>query len=662
MSLRVTLPDGSPLELADGATVRDAAAAIGPRLAKAAIGGRVAAAGASAKAARPATAQRAALVDVSHGSTTATSSPSSPLKADDPTPLDTAPPLGRARDGAGRSAALAGHQVLHRPDHRERLLLRLPARPSRSPTPTSRASRRRWRRSSQQDLGVAALRAAASTRRSPCSGVGPAAKRPAGSPARPAPRPRPALQGRAHRGPGRGRRGRGEPVPTISVYTQGEFTDLCRGPHLPSTGKLGKGTFKLTSVAGAYWRGDENNADAHPHLRHRVRHQGGAGGASRGTRDGPPARPPSPRPRPRPVQLPRGGPRLPLLPSQGHARLERDDRLLARRARAAPATRSCARRRSCAASSGSARGHWDNYKENMYFTEIDGAALRGQADELPRRPARSTSRAGAATATCRMRWAELGQVHRHEMSGVLHGLFRVRYFTQDDAHIYCTPEQLEDEVRGVLRFMLHIYAAFGFERRAHRALDPAREVRSAPTRCGRRAEARPAQRARERAASTTSSTPATAPSTAPRSTSTSATSWAAAGSAAPSRPTSPCPRRSTSRYTGADNEEHRPVMIHRALLGSIERFMGILIEHYGGALPTWLAPTQVLVLPIADRHADYAHAVRAAFRAAAAQASSPSGSRSTTARSRSASASATPSCRRCPTCSWSATARRKRDA
>ena len=148
-----------------------------------------------------------------------------------------------------------------------------------------------------------------------------------------------------------------------------------------------------------------------------------------------------------------------------------------------------------------------------------------------------------------LRMAELGQVHRHEMSGVLHGLFRVRYFTQDDAHIYCTPEQLEDEVLGVVRFMHHIYAAFGFT-------DVQIELSTRPEKSDRLGRDVGARRERPRSASsrarasTTSSTPATAPSTAPRSTSTSATSWAAPGSAAPSRSTSPCPSGSTSPTPG----------------------------------------------------------------------------------------------------------------
>ena len=181
----------------------------------------------------------------------------------------------------------------------------------------------------------------------------------------------------------------------------------------------------------------------------------------------------------------------------------------------------------------------------MYFTEIDGQPFAVKPMNCPGGLLIYKSRRRSYR-DLPLRMAELGQVHRHEMSGVLHGLFRVRYFTQDDAHIYCTPEQLEDEVRGVLRFMLHIYAAFGFEPTCASSSPPGRrEVDRLRRDVGAR-RGRSAPRAREREASITSSTPATAPSTGPRSTSTSATSWDAAGSAAPSRSTSPCPSASTS--------------------------------------------------------------------------------------------------------------------
>jgi len=210
------------------------------------------------------------------------------------------------------------------------------------------------------------------------------------------------------------------------------------------------------------------------------------------------------------------------------------------------------------------------------------------------------------------------------MSGVLHGLFRVRYFTQDDAHIYCTPEQLEDEVRGVLHFMLHIYAGFGFsDVKIELSTRPEKSIGSDEV--WERAEAVLAT------VLDGESGPAGEP----------LAYQLNPGDGAFYGPkidfhirdvmgrTWQCgtiqvdfamPERLDISYTGADNEEHRPVMVHRALLGSIERFMGILLEHYGGNLPTWLAPQHALVLPIADRHAGYAEAVVQELREAGAAA------------------------------------------
>ena len=267
-------------------------------------------------------------------------------------------------------------------------------------------------------------------------------------------------------------------------------------------------------------------------------------------------------------------------------------------------------------------GHWDNYKENMYFTEIDDQPYAVKPMNCPGGLLIYKSRRRCYR-DLPLRMAELGRVHRHEMSGVLHGLFRVRYFTQDDAHIYCTPEQLEDEVLGVLHFMLHIYAAFGFsDVKIELSTRPEKSIGSDEV--WERAES-VLQRVLEASGAEGESLPY----------------QLNPGDGAFYGPkidfhirdvmgrTWQCgtiqvdfamPERLDISYTGADNEEHRPVMIHRALLGSIERFMGILLEHYGGNLPTWLAPEQVLVLPIADRHADYAGAVADGVREAGAAA------------------------------------------
>jgi threonyl-tRNA synthetase len=213
-----------------------------------------------------------------------------------------------------------------------------------------------------------------------------------------------------------------------------------------------------------------------------------------------------------------------------------------------------------------------------------------------------------------LRIAELGQVHRHELSGVLHGLFRVRYFTQDDAHIYCTPEQLEEEVLGVLRFMLHIYAAFGFsDIRIELSTRPEESIGS--DEMWEKAEAA-LSHVLENEGIEYQLNPGDGAFYGPKIDfhirDVMGRSWQCGTIQADFA----MPEALDISYTGADNEEHRPVMIHRALLGSIERFMGILLEHYGGNLPTWLAPDQALVLPVSDRHAAYAAEVRDALFAA----------------------------------------------
>ena len=308
-------------------------------------------------------------------------------------------------------------------------------------------------------------------------------------------------------------------------------------------------------------------------------------------------------------------------------------------------------------------GHWDNYKDNMYFTEIDEQPYAVKPMNCPGGLLIYKSRRRCYR-DLPLRMAELGRVHRHEMSGVLHGLFRVRYFTQDDAHIYCTPEQLEDEVRGVLHFMLHIYAAFGFsDVKIELSTRPEKSIGSDEV--WERAEGVLAtvldgETGADGAPLAYQLNPGDGAFYGPKIDFHIRDVMGRTWQCGTIQVDFAMPERLDISYTGADNEEHRPVMIHRALLGSIERFMGILLEHYGGNLPTWLAPEQVLVLPIADRHADYAGGGR---RRCCARPAPPRASAcrptSTTAARASASASATPSCRRCPTSSWSATARRR---
>ncbi len=399
---------------------------------------------------------------------------------------------------------------------------------------------------------------------------------------------------------------------TISIYTQGEFTDLCRGPHLPSTGRVGKGTFKLVSLAGAYWRGDEHNAQltriygtafakkdelaAHLEALEMARQRD----HRRIGRD---------------LDLfsfHEEGPGFPFFHPKGlrlwNAMIDywRDEHEKAgyEELRTPPILRRELWERS---------GHWDHYRDNMYFTEIDGAPYAIKPMNCPGGLLVYKSRRRSYR-DLPLRWAELGQVHRHEMSGVLHGLFRVRYFTQDDAHIFCTPEQLEDEVRGVLRFMLHIYADFGFtDVRIELSTRPDGSIGTDEM----WATAEDALRnVLDSEGTNYQLNPGDGAFYGPKIDFHIRDVMGRSWQCGTIQVDFAMPETLDITYTGADNEEHRPVMVHRAMLGSIERFMGILLEHYGGNLPTWLAPVQVLVLPVSDRHAGYAASVLEALRVA----------------------------------------------
>jgi len=615
MTLHVTLPDGSPLELADGATVADAAAAIGPRLAKAAIAGRVTpAAGAAggegaARAGGAAAAAEPRLVDLTaplhEGDTLAIVT----LKADDPESLEVlrhtashvmAQAVLRLWPGAKYSIGPAIENGFYYdfqlPDSiSEDDLARVEAEMAKivaEDHPTVRAEL-------PVDEALAVFGA---------GGDGTSA---AGLPlALDQPFKVELIEDLVAAAAAEG-----APAPTISVYTQGEFTDLCRGPHLPGTGRLGKDTFKLTSIAGAYWRGDERNVML-------TRIYGVAFPSKK--------------------ELEQHLHQLELARQRDHRRLGRDLDLFsfheegpgfpffhAKGMRLWNAMIDYWRAEHVHAGYEELRtpqilrrelwersGHWDNYKDNMYFTEIDGNPYAVKPMNCPGGLLVYKSRRRSYR-ELPLRYAELGQVHRHELSGVLHGLFRVRYFTQDDAHIYCTPEQLEDEVRGVLHFMLHIYAAFGFS-------DVKIELSTRPEKSIGSDEMWAAAegvltRVLESEKTQYQLNPGDGAFYGPKIDFHIRDVMGRTWQCGTIQVDFAMPERLDISYTGADNEEHRPVMIHRALLGSIERFMGILLEHYGGNLPTWLAPTQVVVVPISDRHATYAHAVRMAAIAAARQ-------------------------------------------
>ncbi|HEX5641350.1 MAG TPA: threonine--tRNA ligase [Thermoleophilia bacterium] len=599
MTLHVTLPDGSPLELDDGASVRDAAAAIGPRLAKAAIAGRVTAADDP---------DVTLLVDAAAPLHDGDRLDIVTLKGEDPDAVDI------QRHTASHVMAQAivrlfpGAKYAIGPTIENGFYYDL-----QLPEPIAEADLARIEKEMgkvvSQNLPVERYELPVDE----ALAVFGAGEPGTGASGLPLGLDQP-FKIELIEDLVTAAEATGDEVPTISVYRQGDFVDLCRGPHLPSTNKLGNGTFKLTSLAGAYWRGDEKN----PML---TRVYGTAF--------------------PSKEELAAHLEALELARQRDHRRIGRDldlfsfheegpgfpffhpkgmrlwnamiDYWRAEHVRAGYeeiSTPVILRRELWERS-----GHWDNYKENMYFTEIDEQPYAVKPMNCPGGLLIYKSRRRSYR-DLPLRMAELGRVHRHEMSGVLHGLFRVRYFTQDDAHIYCTPEQLEDEVRGVLHFMLHIYAAFGFsDVKIELSTKPEKSIGSDEV--WELAEGVLA-RVLEGEGTDYVLNPGDGAFYGPKIDFHIRDVMGRTWQCGTIQVDFAMPERLDITYTGADNEEHRPVMIHRALLGSIERFMGILLEHYGGNLPTWLAPEQALVLPIADRHGDYAHEVLRALRAAGA--------------------------------------------
>jgi threonyl-tRNA synthetase len=387
---------------------------------------------------------------------------------------------------------------------------------------------------------------------------------------------------------------------TISTYRVGDFLDLCRGPHVPHTNTIG--AVGLLSVAGAYWRGKSDN----PMLTRIY----GTAFASKSELDEYLARLEMARQRDhRKLGRELGlfsfhdeGPGFPFFHPKGmrviNALLEywrREHTLAGYEETKTPIMleRTLWER----------SGHWDNYKDNMYFTVIDdvdfavkpmncpGGILIYKSDQHSYRD-------------LPLRYAELGLVHRHEMSGVLSGLFRVRMFTQDDAHIYCLPEQVEQEVLGVIELVRRMYRTFGFDR-VHVELSTRPEKSIGSDEMWLKAEGALAN-ALERAELPYVLNPGDGAFYGPKIDFHIEDVMGRTWQCATCQVDFAMPERLDIDYVGEDNQRHRPVMIHRTVLGSIERFLAILIEHYGGALPAWLAPIQIAVVPVADRHAEYA--------------------------------------------------------
>jgi threonyl-tRNA synthetase len=392
----------------------------------------------------------------------------------------------------------------------------------------------------------------------------------------------------------------------ISFYKQGEFVDLCAGPHVSSTGKVK--AFKLLSVAGAYWRGSEKNK-----MLQRIY---GTAFAKKS-------------------QLDEYLFRLEEAKKRDHRKLGRELDLfdimdegpgfpffmpkgMVVRNLLEDFWRSEHRKRGYQEIKTPIilneelwhrSGHWDHYKENMYFTKIDDNDYAIKPMNCP----------GGMLAYKRklhsyrdlpQRMAELGLVHRHELSGALHGLMRVRCFTQDDAHIFMTPEQIKDEVLGVIDLIDQFYSVFGFKYHVELSTRPEKSMGSDEQWEMATISLKEALDAKGMKFKINEGDGAFyGPKIDFHLEDSIGRTWQCGTIQLDFQ----MPERFDLTYVGADGEKHRPVMIHRVVFGSIERFIAILTEHFAGAFPTWLAPVQVKVLPLVEKHYQYAFDVQKAL-------------------------------------------------
>ncbi len=396
---------------------------------------------------------------------------------------------------------------------------------------------------------------------------------------------------------------------TISVYREGVFTDLCRGPHIPHTGKIG--AFKLMKLAGAYWRGDNerpmlqriygtawftqkeldayleriSEAERRDHRKlgkeldlFSLHEEAGAG---------------------LPLYHPKGARVLRIIQEWLRQELYRRgyDEVITPHVYKADVWKTS--------------GHWDNYRENMYFFQVDEG--EGKVADYGIKPMNCPGHIMiykndiVSYRDLPWRMFEFGTVYRHELSGVVHGLMRARGFTQDDAHIFCTAEQVTPEVMKMLELVDYVNGEFGFEYTAEVSTRPEKSMGSdemwevatnglkdALEQRGQEYEINEGDGAfygpkidiklRDAIGRT----------------------WQTATIQVDFNN----PERFDMTYRTAENTEAQPFMLHRTILGSMERFLGILIEHYAGAFPVWLAPVQAVVIPIADRHLEHAESVR----------------------------------------------------
>ena len=393
---------------------------------------------------------------------------------------------------------------------------------------------------------------------------------------------------------------KGEP---ISFYKQGEFTELCAGPHLMKTGAVK--AFKLTSCTGAYWRGDEKNkmlqriyATAFPKQSALDEYLAMVEEAKK--RDH--------RKLGRDLKLfalMDEGPGFPFFLPKGmilkNTLIDYWREIHTREGYVEISTPIMLNRQLWETS-----GHWDHYKENMYTTVIDDTDFAIKPMNCPGGMLVYKSEIHSYR-DLPIRMGELGLVHRHEKSGALHGLMRVRCFTQDDAHIFMTPEQITDEIKGVVRLIDEVYKLFGFKYHVELSTRPEDSMGSDED--WEMATAG-LQKALDELQLPYVVNEGDGAFYGPKIDFHLEDSLGRTWQCGTIQLDFQLPQRFEAEYVGADGEKHRPIMIHRVVFGSIERFIGILIEHFAGAFPLWLAPEQAIILPIADRHHEKAYAIR----------------------------------------------------
>src|SRR3954471_584314 len=398
-------------------------------------------------------------------------------------------------------------------------------------------------------------------------------------------------------------------VDTVSLYRNGPFTDLCRGPHAPATGRIK--AFKLTSLAGAYWRGDAANKmltrvygtaflskdglKQHLELLEQARQRDHRKlGRELGL-----------------FMLNDLAPGMPFwLPAGTHLWNE-----LTRLWRSTNVGRGYTEVRTPIlydVDLWKQSGHWHVYRDHMYFTDVEDRPMGLKPMNCPAH-VQIYKNELRSYRDLPLRLAEQGLVHRHEPSGTLHGLLRVRHITQDDGHVFCTEDQLEAEALRCLDFGFYIYEQFGLTPRLELSTRPEKRVGSEEM-WDKAEEA--LRRTLEQNGLEYDLNEGDGAFYGPKIDAHITDAIGRSWQLGTVQVDYYMPEQFGLTYTGADNAEHRPVMVHRALMGSFERFIGILIEHYAGEFPLWLAPVQAQVLPIADRHVEYAREAAAELREA----------------------------------------------